>query len=138
MSQHEKEGATYSWKSEPSLKDGALDSPNTYGVSVNHWTNINIPLRVDTNVLYPHTTYTFTVTLAYNQDISTSASISVTTNGPPILGNVQVQPLSGIELIDIFHFGAYNWEDDDLPLSYGFGYYSIMEEKVILKLPNFL
>ena len=100
--------ATYSWKSEPSLKDGALDSPRVYGISVNRLTNIHIPLRLDTNVLYPHTTYTFTVILAYSQEISTSASISVTTNGPPILGNVQVYPSSGTELLDVFHFRASN------------------------------
>ena len=70
-----------------------------------------------------------TVGLAYDQDISTSASISVTTNGP-LLGSVQVNPTTGMELLDIFHFRAFNWEDDDLPLSYGFGYYSTMDEKV--------
>ena len=29
-----------------------------------------------------------------------------------------------MELYDVFNIKAYNWEDDDLPLSYGFGYYT--------------
>ena len=36
----------------------------------------------------------------------------------------------------LFHLKSHNWEDDDLPLTYSFGYYTIDDEKSILQIQS--
>ena len=113
--------ATYQWSSEPSLKDGSLDSPRRYPLSVKKETQVSIPLRLDTNVLFPHTEYTFTVLVGYNSGEESRASILVITNGPPTMGKVLVNPLTGNELITKYDFTSIGWEDADLPITHSYG-----------------
>ena len=128
------EYTTYIWSSSPSLINKALDSPDSSNINVNKLTNIQIPLRLDTNVLYAHTKYTFTISISYSNNRKTEASIYVITNGPPILGTVKVIPTYGIELITQFSFNSLNWEDDDLPLFYSYGHYTINHEEILLQI----
>jgi hypothetical protein len=51
-----------------------------------------------------------------------SASILVTTNGPPLFGSFKALPYHGLELSTIFNFTAVSYIDPDLPLSYQFGF----------------
>ena len=53
-----------------------------------------------------------------------SASIVVVMNGPPVPGLYVIDPLIGDELITYFLFSASLWLDDDLPITYSFGFYS--------------
>ena len=51
-----------------------------------------------------------------------SASIVVTTNGPPTPGLFKALPYTGVELSTVFNFSAANYIDPDLPLTYQFGF----------------
>ena len=53
-----------------------------------------------------------------------SASIVVVMNGPPQPGIFEVSPTEGVELDTNFLFSASLWSDDDLPVSYEFGFYA--------------
>ena len=50
--------------------------------------------------------------------------ITITTNGPPLPGVFSVHPSLGIELTTSFQFSASLWSDEDLPLTYAFGFES--------------
>ncbi len=63
---------------------------------------------------------------------ASSSSIAVTTNGPPTPGLFSVSPSSGVELSDSFLFAASQWSDQELPLSYVFGFQSLTDDSVIL------
>jgi hypothetical protein len=45
-------------------------------------------------------------------------------NSPPSSGNFSISPTKGYELTDPFQFAACSWEDDEIPLSYQFGFTS--------------
>ena len=67
--------------------------------------------------LYTMATYTFSLSCG-----SSTASVVVTTNGPPLPGQFDVSPSSGTELSTRFLFSARFWADSDLPISYQFGF----------------
>lgn len=48
-------------------------------------------------------------------------SAIVNTNGPPIPGIFTLEPKNGIELTDVFNFGALYWTDENIPLTYSYG-----------------
>ena len=50
-------------------------------------------------------------------------------NVPPSGGQLTVNPIAGEELGTIFALRMLNWGDIDLPLAYGFGYLSNLEEQ---------
>jgi hypothetical protein len=50
-------------------------------------------------------------------------SITVQVVEPPRSGELIVFPSSGVELSDLFQFSTSRWTDDELPLSYSFGYF---------------
>jgi hypothetical protein len=52
------------------------------------------------------------------------SSIIVTTNGPPMNGTFSVLPSSGVELETLFSFSTELWNDDDIPITYQFGFFS--------------
>lgn len=55
---------------------------------------------------------------------TSSSTITVTTNGPPLPGNYVVSPTVGTEMSDTFSFTATSWTDPDLPVTYLFGFFS--------------
>ena len=64
----------------------------------------------------------FDFTLKIDIGVLYSNSITVFTNGAPMPGSLRVIPSLGVELITDFLFSAKNWDDDDLPLTYSFGF----------------
>ena len=56
---------------------------------------------------------------------SSSASVVVTTNGPPLPGAFSVNPSTGEELSTRFQFSATTWTDAHLPITYQFGFKSV-------------
>jgi hypothetical protein len=56
-----------------------------------------------------------------NENTST-ASIRITTNGPPSPGFFVVMPKDGFALNTSFVFSASQWTDDDIPISFDFGF----------------
>ena len=53
-----------------------------------------------------------------------STSIVVITNGPPQPGLFKISPSKGVELYTAFLFSASLWSDEDIPISYSFGFYA--------------
>lgn len=54
--------------------------------------------------------------------LSSTATVVVVVNSPPVSGIFTVNPSSGTELITTFNVAASLWYDLDLPLSYAFGF----------------
>ena len=74
-------------------------------------------LVVYSNMLPPRSTLIFTLSCGLS-----SASVHVTTNGPPLGGFVISLPRQGMELSTVFNFTASSYVDPDLPLTYQFGF----------------
>ena len=87
----------------------------------------SVNLVLSANSLAETASYVFFLTCG-----SSSSSISVTTNGPPTPGLFAVSPSSGTELSDLFLFAASQWTDQELPLSYVFGFQSPSDDSVVL------
>jgi hypothetical protein len=66
---------------------------------------------------------TFTLTCITTDNTAYTSAISIITNGAPLKGKFSVFPLHGLSAIDKFTFFASSWIDEDLPLSFEFGYY---------------
>ena len=94
-----------------------------------HAINMVIPFQM---LAYRPFPYVFTLM----SDSGTFASISISINRPPSGGSFLVSPMSGYELHTTFEFFSSLWEDDDIPLSISFGYYTILQDG--LTLINFL
>ena len=70
-------------------------------------------------------TFTFTLScLPQSSARITRSSLEVSTNGPPLAGEFIVMPERGIALNTSFMFLSSKWFDEDLPLSYHYGFVS--------------
>ena len=100
-------------------------------------TSIVTNLVIAPNSLSPGATYVFQ--LVYNsnngQDVR-SVKGTVTTNDIPASGFFSVHPLMGVELKDEFALSASQWSDEQLPLLYRFGYYTVSGEGETLKVKS--
>ena len=105
----------------PMNKDAVYER---YLIPKNGLTKKNLQLALNPMSLAPNTLYTFSLECLSIDGITTSTSINVLTNSPPIPGLFQIFPPSGVALHDEFHFIATNWYDEDLPLTYDFSYTS--------------
>eukprot|EP01040_Poterioochromonas_malhamensis_P015128 gene15128-biopygen3523 len=82
-------------------------------------------LALPVNTLASGVSYTFALrTNLQNQAgaVSTSSSITITVNAPPLPGLFLVQPSSGMAYVDSFTLSCSLWRDSNLPLSYQFSY----------------
>jgi hypothetical protein len=68
--------------------------------------------------------FTFRLTCVLNTGQASSAAITIKTNGPPLGGVLTTQPVEGYMLQTEFQLITSQWMDDDLPLTYEFGYVS--------------
>jgi hypothetical protein len=64
---------------------------------------------------------------------SVSNSITISVNSPPSSGLLSISPLSGIEIDQFFDLHCDHWNDDNLPLSFQFSYWSISSNKLIIR-----
>jgi len=64
----------------------------------------------------------FTLTCSFGSSKELSSSIVVVLNSNPRAGHLTVDPPAGQSFIDYFSFQADYWVDDDLPLTYIFGF----------------
>jgi hypothetical protein len=113
------------WSSTPVLDlTTAAFTPTTKSIpSYNDFTVNSLYLGIKPEVLESDITYTFKLTCTSpSSGSSTVGSIDLKTNSPPSPGSFIVSPSSGIELSTSFTFIALNWEDQDLPITYQFGY----------------
>lgn len=78
------------------------------------------------NSFPPSATLSFTLCASVTingQVLLTNASTTITVNSIPLPGYFDVTPPSGRELITPFSFTALNWQEEDLPLSFEFGFF---------------
>lgn len=81
-------------------------------------------LLLPANSLPQRSTLSFTLTCTV-AGLTSSSSIQIVTNGPPLPGSFSVTPTSGTELQDDFTFVATAWTSRDLPIEYEFGFVAV-------------
>ena len=88
-------------------------------------------LVIQSFTLDPGSTYVFKLSVRNMQSgiTATTVSVSVQIVEAPRSGRIEVSPLVGVEMLDFFQFSTSQWTNDELPLSYSFGYYSKAETK---------
>ena len=69
-------------------------------------------------------TLTFVLTCTQMSGIESTVSLVITTNSPPSPGVFAVYPDAGTAYATSFSFVAAAWSDDDLPITYQFGFIS--------------
>jgi hypothetical protein len=84
-----------------------------------------LSLVVAGNSLPQQSSFTFTLTCSLVNGYSSSSSVTIATNSPPFGGVLEVNPPQGVMLETLFSMFALGWVDEDLPLSYQFGYLSL-------------
>ena len=77
------------------------------------------------NALSERAGFTFTFSCSSSLSSSSSSSLEVSTNGPPLPGQFVVIPKQGVALQTSFMFLSSKWFDEDLPLSYSYGFIEI-------------
>jgi hypothetical protein len=85
------------------------------------------------NCLPQSSIFTFTLTCSLTNGYSFSSSVRITTNSAPFGGVLEVKPDSGVMLDTRFLMTSLNWVDEDLPLSYQFGYLTSLTSFVVLR-----
>jgi hypothetical protein len=96
----------------------------THSVTVTNDAMSEIPfyLSLASNTLSARTTYTLRLSSTLLSGEYSSTSIDVSTNGPPLPGYFDVTPQEGEMLYTNFSFVSTQWEDEDLPVYFAFGY----------------
>jgi hypothetical protein len=94
----------------------------------------NIYLPLNARLLPTNVNLLFTLKcVLFEPGNSSDSSISVLVNAPPRPGMFEIRPDSGIELKQSFSFVCSRWLDDDLPLSYQFGFVTTNGEQMVLR-----
>ena len=78
------------------------------------WTTLNLIIKP---AVLSSNTYKFILQCNYLKSV-----VAVFPNIPPLDGYFRISPLSGFEISTQFNFFADRWVDEDLPLTYQFGY----------------
>jgi hypothetical protein len=120
------------WSVHPSLKL-EQHSLTELEQSVPVVSNYSMYLALIPNTLSAGNNYIFTLSCG-----SLRASISVTSNTPPLFGNLTISPSSGYEINTVFNLCATGWFDVDLPLFYEFGYLSNINNLILVVTPRSL
>jgi hypothetical protein len=93
-----------------------------------------LSLDIPTHRLKARSSYVFTLYCTTESGTTpASLSINVVVNGPPLPGKFIVSPYYGIAVDTPFTFYTEQWFDENLPLSYAFGYISGENKKIILR-----
>jgi hypothetical protein len=80
-------------------------------------------LKLSTQLLQGGVSYSFSLTCSLPAPgIGTTASIVITVNSPPRPGKFVISPNEGTEFHEFFTFACAQWQDDNLPLQYQFGF----------------
>ena len=109
--------------SELSLTALQIDIPTQ---SVYTVTSFNLALKM--NALPPGSTFTFKLVVTEVTGMKYTGFASVMTNGVPFGGSLDADPSNGIAIQTNFKFVASHWEDDDIPLTYSFGFTKTAED----------
>jgi len=113
------------------ITDKELSWKKLKGSSIQYETDLSSPaLVIKENSLTPGETYTFQLLVE-----SYEFTLSFQALKPPQKGTFTLEPSKGTELKTVFSFGAEDWQDTLLPLSYSFGVVSELAS-VCLKYKN--
>ena len=95
----------------------------------------SVNLVLNPYVLLVDTQYTFKLHVQLQSGSASESYVQVRTNSPPSPGKLVVAPSTGIEFdsSNPFLFTALNWYDDDLPLTYAFGYIDYTSNRFVTK-----
>jgi hypothetical protein len=78
--------------------------------------------------------YNFKLTCILDNGIKSSSDITITINEPPLPGSFHVTYKQDAKALkDDFKYEALYWNDDDLPLSYAFGYYDLQSKFLVTR-----
>jgi len=99
-------------------------SPSTYIIAKDSISTIHLVLAPYSLPVRSSLLFTLSCGSTTASSSSSSSSIVVTTNGPPLPGQFIISPREGYELETIFIFMASLWTDNDIPISYQFGFVS--------------
>jgi hypothetical protein len=94
------------------LPSSSLSSPHVFS------------LVIVGNTLTSQSSFIFTLSCLLVNGYSSTSNFIITTNSPPFGGVLEVIPDVGVMLETIFSMLSLGWMDEDLPLSYQFGYLS--------------
>jgi len=122
---HGKCNATWTMNGKP-LNPNNILTPPYVTVTSEILTGRKLSLVMSPNVLTPRSSYVFELNCK-----NSISSILLTTNGAPLPGIFVISPLSGVELETLFTFSANQWTDDNLPLTYMFGFVSNGKNMII-------
>jgi hypothetical protein len=92
-----------------------------------------ISLVLSGDALPEQSMFVFQLQVQYGQNLTTSNSIEIQTNSPPVSGSFLIDPPKGITLQVTFTFLASQWVDADLPLSYQFGFLTPLQQGVVVR-----
>lgn len=115
-----------SWTSSSFLGDDALSAPFTVTpTSAVLAAGVRIfQLGLNGFALKAGVTYSFTLSARYSSmTTSASATVTVSINGVPTGGSLQVTPTTGSAAVDLFFWLTSSWADSDLPLQYSMATY---------------
>lgn len=96
-------------------------------------------LALRSSVLSPGSTYSFRLTSVIANSYGFSegfASVTIIVSRSPTGGRIEVNPPSGVALIDRFTLTALNWVADEPPLKYAFSTVNEANQKSILRKPT--
>jgi hypothetical protein len=84
------------------------------------------------NSLPRQSSFTFTLSCVLSNGHSSSNRVTISTNSPPFGGALEVSPARGVMLQTWFSMIGLGWVDEDLPLSFQFGYLQSTSSSLIL------
>jgi hypothetical protein len=99
----------------------SLTSPNVFS------------LVIPSNILPEQSTFIFSLSCVLDNGHSSSSRVIITTNSPPFGGALEIKPSTGVMLETIFVMVSTGWIDEDLPLSYQFGYLTSTDQINVLR-----
>ena len=109
-----------------SVDDGSVSLAAVATTPLNNSFSSNISTAVYLSLpplsLPPRASLVFTLTCVLASGATATSSVRVTTNGAPLAGLFSVSPTTGSALNTSFLFAASAWDDEDVPLSYSFGF----------------
>lgn len=102
---------------DPKITLSQISVTSTTGQYFSAGPNIPFNLRLAQNVLPQRSALLFSLSCG-----GVVSSVQVTTNGSPIPGLFDISPATGTELTTTFVLSASYWSDENLPITYQFGF----------------
>ncbi|CAE7710539.1 unnamed protein product, partial [Symbiodinium microadriaticum] len=114
------------------LSESSLGPTSSSLVGISSSTTRTVNLVLAANSLSERSEFTFRLNCILSTGQSSSAALSIKTNGPPLGGRLIAIPTEGVMLDTEFQLLTSLWVDDDLPLSYEFGYFSTTDGSLMV------